>query len=78
MVILTLPFVHVFRIQVMNYDPSSDTIEIVHYNEKKAHNDPMNVFKYRFLLFSSATNVSIQHTWSLRRKHKSTHYCYPL
>ena len=46
------------RIQVMEYDPSSDTIEIVHYNEKSAHNDPMNIYKYQFLLFSKATEVS--------------------
>ena len=46
---------------MLNYDPSSDTIEIVHYNKKKAQNDPMNVYTYRFLLFSKATGVSRLH-----------------
>ena len=48
------------RIQVMKYDPSSDTIEIVLYNAKSAHNDPMNVYNYRFLLFSKATQKYVQ------------------
>ena len=52
-------FLSTTRIQVMEYDPSLDTIEIVHYNEKSAHNDPMNVYKYQFLLFSKTTEVSI-------------------
>jgi hypothetical protein len=46
------------RIQVLNYDPSYDTIEIVHYNRKSAQNDPMNVYTYMFLLYSKATEVS--------------------
>jgi hypothetical protein len=44
-------------IQVLSYEPSSDTIEIVHYNKKSAQNEPMNVYTYRFLLFSKATEV---------------------
>eukprot|EP00934_Nitzschia_sp_Nitz4_P008548 Nitzschia sp. Nitz4//scaffold69_size99277//30083//34681//NITZ4_004627-RA/size99277-processed-gene-0.56-mRNA-1//1//CDS//3329556697//8538//frame0 len=42
------------RIQVLSYDPSSDTIEIVRYNRKNAQNDPNNVHTYRFMMYSSA------------------------
>ena len=51
------------KIQVMNYDPSSDTIEIVLYNRKSAQNDRENIHVYNFFLFSKVTGqytVSIQ------------------
>ena len=47
------------RIQVMNYNPSSDTIEIVHYTKNSAQNDPANVYKYKFLLYSKVTEVRV-------------------
>lgn len=43
------------KIQVMNYDPSSDTIEIVLYNRKSAQNDRENTHTYKFFLFSKVT-----------------------
>ena len=43
------------KIQVMNYDPSSDTIEIVLYNRKSAQNDRENIHTYKFFLFSKVT-----------------------
>lgn len=51
------------KIQVMNYDPSSDTIEIVLYNRKSAQNDRANVHTYKFLLFSKVTK---QYTSSIQ------------
>jgi hypothetical protein len=51
------------KIQVMNYDPSSDTIEIVLYNRKSAQNDRENTHTYKFFLFSKVTQqytVAIQ------------------
>jgi len=45
------------KIQVMNYDPNSDTIEIVVYNKKSAQNDRENVHTYKFLLFSKVTQL---------------------
>jgi hypothetical protein len=57
---------HDFRIQVLNYDPSSDIIEIVHYNKKSAQNDAMNVYTYRFLLFSKGTEVSVSESYAVR------------
>jgi hypothetical protein len=43
------------RIQVMTYNPDADNIEITVYSRKSAHNDPMNVYDYKFLLFSHGT-----------------------
>lgn len=43
------------RIQVMKYNPDADNIEITVYNRKSAQNDPMNVYDYKFLLFSHGT-----------------------
>lgn len=51
------------KIQVMNYDPGSDTIEIVLYNRTSAHNDRENVHTYKFLLFSKVTQ---QYTTSIQ------------
>ena len=51
------------KIQVMNYDPGSDTIEIVLYNRKSAQNDRENVHTYKFLLFSKVTQ---QYTTSIQ------------
>jgi hypothetical protein len=51
------------RIQVMSYNPNSDTIEIVVYNRKSAQNDRENVYTYKFLLFSK---VSQQYTKSIQ------------
>jgi len=51
------------KIQVMKYNPSSDTIEIVVYNRKSAQNDGENVHTYKCLTFSKMTqkyNTSIQ------------------
>lgn len=45
------------RIQVLSYDPSSDTIEIVHYNRKSAQNDPTNIYTYRFMVYSRVNEV---------------------
>ena len=55
--ILLLVLYCALSIQVLTYDPSSDTIEIVHYSRRGAQNDPMNVFQYRFLLYSNASEV---------------------
>jgi hypothetical protein len=49
----------VLRIQVLSYDPSSDTIEIVHYNRKSAQNDPVNIYTYRFMVYSSVAEVRL-------------------
>jgi hypothetical protein len=54
-----------FRIQVLNYDPSSDIIEIVHYNKKSAQNDAMNVYTYRFLLYSKGTEVRVSESYAV-------------
>lgn len=43
------------RIQVMSYNPNSDTIEIVVYNRKSAQNARENVYTYKFLLYSKVT-----------------------
>ena len=43
------------KIQVMNYDPSFDTIEIVVYTRKSAQNDRENIHTYKFLLYSKVT-----------------------
>ncbi|MGK3739199.1 MAG: hypothetical protein ACI90V_006046 [Bacillariaceae sp.] len=51
------------KIQVMNYNPNSDTIEIVVYNRKSAQNDRENVHTYKFLLFSKVTH---QYTTSIQ------------
>ena len=51
------------KIQVMNYDPSSDTIEIVVYTRKSAQNDRENTHTYKFLLFSKVTQ---QYTTSIQ------------
>jgi hypothetical protein len=51
------------KIQVMNYDPSSDTIEIVLYNRKSAQNDRENIHTYKFFLFSKVTQ---QYTASIQ------------
>jgi len=51
------------KIQVMNYDSSSDTIEVVLYNRKSAQNDRANVHTYKFLLFSKVTQ---QYTTSIQ------------
>lgn len=56
---------HDFRIQVLNYDPSSDIIEIVHYNKKSAQNDAMNVYTYRFLLYSKGTEVRVSESYAV-------------
>jgi hypothetical protein len=43
------------RIQVLSYNPVSDTIDILVYSRTGAQNDPMNVYDYKFLLFSNLT-----------------------
>lgn len=43
------------RIQVLKYNPDADNIEITVYSRKSAQNDPMNVYDYKFLLFSHVT-----------------------
>eukprot|EP00980_Cylindrotheca_fusiformis_P010443 scaffold2322_cov135-Cylindrotheca_fusiformis.AAC.2 len=55
------------RIQVFECDPSSDTIEIVHYNEISATNDALNVFKYKFLLYSNTTKEYTQSTQTFKK-----------
>lgn len=39
------------RLQELTYDPNTDTIEVVRFNEKSAQNDDMNTYKYEYLLF---------------------------
>jgi hypothetical protein len=41
-----------FRLQEISYDPSSDTIEVVRFNEKNAQNDESNTFKYQVHVLS--------------------------
>lgn len=41
----------IFRLQELTYDPNTDTIEVVRFNEKSAQNDEMNTYKYEYLLF---------------------------
>ena len=43
------------RIQILSYNPMSDTIDILVYSRTGAQNDPMNVYNYKFLLFSKLT-----------------------
>jgi hypothetical protein len=43
------------RIQVLSYNPVSDAIDILVYSRTGAQNDPMNVYDYKFLLFSKVT-----------------------
>lgn len=52
------------RIQVMEYNPHSDTIEIIAYNRKSAKNDKDNVYNYKFLLYSKVTE---EYTESMQR-----------
>ena len=41
------------QLQELTYDPSSDTIEVVRFNEKRANNDEStNTYKYLYLLYS--------------------------
>ncbi|CAB9514153.1 GATOR complex protein DEPDC5 [Seminavis robusta] len=40
------------QLQEITYDPSTDTIEVVRFNERDAQNDKLNTFKYQYLLFS--------------------------
>jgi len=51
------------RIQVMSYNPNSDTIDIVAFNRKSAQNDKENVYTYKFLLYSKVTE---QYTQSIQ------------
>jgi hypothetical protein len=48
------------RIQVLKYNPDADNIEITVYSRKSAQNDPMNVYEYKFLLFSHTTESYMQ------------------
>lgn len=43
------------QLQELTYDPGSDTIEVVRFNEKNAQNDQMNTFKYQYVLYSPFT-----------------------
>lgn len=43
------------QLQELTYDSSSDTIEVVRYNEKRAQNDEGNTYKYQYLLYSPLT-----------------------
>ena len=44
------------RIQVLSYDPSADTIEIVAYNRKSAQNNP--IYGYTYMVYSRIAEVS--------------------
>lgn len=43
------------RLQELTYDPNTDTIEVVRFNEKSAQNDELNTFKYEYLLYEPMT-----------------------
>lgn len=43
------------QLQELTYDPSTDTIEVVRFNEKSAQNDELNTFKYQYLLYEPLT-----------------------
>jgi len=44
-------------IQVLYFDPTNDTIEVVVYLEEIDYKDYNNYYNYRYLLFSDATKV---------------------
>ena len=43
------------QLQELTYDPSSDTIEVIRFNEKRAQNDESNTYSYQYLLYSPLT-----------------------
>lgn len=55
------------RIQVLNYNPTSDAIEIIGYNRKSAQNDRENVYNYRFLLYSKVTEQYTQSVQTFKK-----------
>jgi len=45
----------IYRLQELTYDPTTDTIEVVRFNNREAQNDELNTYKYQYLLYSPLT-----------------------